>query len=87
MTFYTVTNLISKLELDPHALIRVDSRVAEVIGTSANLRAGDLLTTVELLHGLMLPSGNDAGLMLAIHYGNLILKLKRSATGAKPLSN
>ena len=29
-------------------------------GTSANLLAGDVLTVTELMHGMMLPSGNDA---------------------------
>lgn len=31
---------------------------------------GTCLTAKELLFGLMLPSGNDAGFMLARHFGN-----------------
>jgi D-alanyl-D-alanine carboxypeptidase len=31
-----------------------------LIGTTANLISGDTLSVWELLHGMMLPSGNDA---------------------------
>lgn len=34
-------------------------------GTSANLQYSDILTIYELLHALMLPSGNDAAVALA----------------------
>ena len=40
------------------------------VGTLANLLPGKHLTITDLYYGLMLPSGNDAGLMLAIYYGN-----------------
>lgn len=40
-------------------------------GTSAELVAGDTLTVEELLYGLMLPSGNDAAITLAIWGGSL----------------
>lgn len=43
-------------------------------GTSANLRECDHLTVWDLLHGLMLPSGNDAGFLLADYFGRLIKK-------------
>jgi D-alanyl-D-alanine carboxypeptidase (penicillin-binding protein 5/6) len=38
-------------------------------GTTANLKAGDKLTIWNLLHGLMLPSGNDAAFAIAEHLG------------------
>lgn len=40
-----------------------------MIGTSACLRSGDLLTIEDLLHALMLPSGNDAAYTLAEFVG------------------
>lgn len=33
---------------------------------------------IDLLHGLMLPSGNDAALVLAENFGRLMRQLKRS---------
>jgi D-alanyl-D-alanine carboxypeptidase (penicillin-binding protein 5/6) len=38
-------------------------------GTSAELVEGDSLSVWDLLHGLMLPSGNDAALALAEYFG------------------
>lgn len=39
-------------------------------GTSALLRNGDELTLWSLLHGLMLPSGNDAAFAISEHVGS-----------------
>lgn len=36
-----------------------------MIGTSAELQTGDILSIYDLLFGLMLPSGNDAAIALA----------------------
>ena len=45
---------------------QVTSRLAaSTIGTSANLKARDELTVLDLLYGMMLPSGNDAACALA----------------------
>lgn len=44
----------------------------DVGGTSASLRSNDVLSVWELLHGLMLPSGNDAANVLCRHFGNLL---------------
>lgn len=41
---------------------------------------GDTLTVNELLYGLMLPSGNDAAHMLALHFGKVLLDLLYSTT-------
>lgn len=38
---------------------------SDIRGTSACLKAGDILTIEQLLYGLMLPSGNDAAFALA----------------------
>jgi D-alanyl-D-alanine carboxypeptidase len=51
------------------------SRTSENInGTTAYLRFGDILSLWDLLHGLMLPSGNDAAILLSEHFGSLISK-------------
>lgn len=41
-------------------------------GTSANLRDGDKLLVIDLLFGLLLPSGNDAALALAQYFGKFL---------------
>ena len=41
-------------------------------GTSANLRNGDKLLIIDLLYGLLLPSGNDAALALAQYFGKFL---------------
>lgn len=41
-------------------------------GTSANLRKGDKLLIIDLLYGMLLPSGNDAALALAQYLGKFL---------------
>ena len=50
----------------------VDERSVNKIGTSAGLRAGDVVTLKDLLYGLLLPSGNDAAEVLARYIGSVI---------------
>jgi D-alanyl-D-alanine carboxypeptidase len=47
----------------------VSKNASTVGGTSAMLREGQRLSIYDLLHGLMLPSGNDAAMVLAEHFG------------------
>lgn len=49
--------------------VLVSSRAGTESGSSAGLRPGDRVTVKELLFGLMLPSGNDAAVALAEHFG------------------
>lgn len=50
---------------------------ASLGGTSANLEKGQIYTIAQLLYGLMLPSGNDASVALAVWGGRkLLLKEK-----------
>lgn len=57
-------------------MVRVLEYSSSLIGTSAGLLTGDRLTVWELMHGMMLPSGNDAAQSLGIHFGLLLLKQK-----------
>lgn len=41
-------------------------------GTTANLRSGDEFFVYDLLYGLLLPSGNDAGIALAHYFGKFL---------------
>jgi D-alanyl-D-alanine carboxypeptidase (penicillin-binding protein 5/6) len=45
-------------------------RAAATIGSSARLDEGESVTVDELMYGLLLPSGNDASVALAEHFGS-----------------
>ncbi|MEG1751997.1 MAG: D-alanyl-D-alanine carboxypeptidase family protein [Clostridia bacterium] len=47
--------------------VKINDKAVGVEGTSLYLKKGEILTVKELLYGVMLPSGNDASLALAIH--------------------
>jgi D-alanyl-D-alanine carboxypeptidase len=44
--------------------IIVSERASKMGGTSAKLAYSDVLTVYEMMHALMLPSGNDAAIAL-----------------------
>lgn len=61
MTAHVIIDLISRYKMDERkTLISVHPKAIELDGTTANLLAGEQLTIWELLHAMMLPSGNDA---------------------------
>ena len=74
MTAYTVFKLMEKFKVEETTLIQVSSDAAGVIGTSAELLEGDTLQIWQILHGLMLPSGNDAAHCLAEYFGGILKK-------------
>jgi D-alanyl-D-alanine carboxypeptidase (penicillin-binding protein 5/6) len=49
--------------------VAVSERAARVGGSSAGVRAGEKFVVRDLLYGLLLPSGNDAAVALAEHFG------------------
>jgi serine-type D-Ala-D-Ala carboxypeptidase (penicillin-binding protein 5/6) len=66
---------VRKIKLDTQkTLLQVSKTAATVGGTSAKLRSGDVLAVWDLLHGLMLPSGNDAAMTLAEHFGQYLFE-------------
>lgn len=50
-------------------IVSVSHEAARTVGTTAHLRTGDRLPLRDLLAGLLLPSGNDAGRAIAEHCG------------------
>ena len=69
MTAYLVTSLAEK---EPHVLdeiVTFSRRADDTVGSTAGVRAGEKLPVGELLYGLLLPSGNDASVALAEHFG------------------
>ncbi|MCA9213502.1 MAG: serine hydrolase [Planctomycetales bacterium] len=69
MTAYLVVRFA---EQNPEVLnerVVFSSRADNTVGSTSGLRAGESVTVRELLFGLMLPSGNDASVALAEHFG------------------
>lgn len=77
MTCYVVLSLVKTFGLDDRShFIEVTENAASMQGTSAELRMGDHLCVWDLLHGLMLPSGNDAAYALAEYFGQMLIDAK-----------
>ena len=67
MTAYIVLNLVENLKAenaspycDLNCHVKILRPVSQMEGTSANLKEDDSLSIVNLMYGMMLPSGNDA---------------------------
>jgi serine-type D-Ala-D-Ala carboxypeptidase (penicillin-binding protein 5/6) len=70
MTAYLVSLLAQK---DPKVLDEVvtfSERADKTPGSSAEIKAGEKLPVRELMYGMMLPSGNDATVAFAEHFGD-----------------
>ena len=64
-----MTALVAVEQADISELVTVDERAVGVEGSSAYLKAGDVLTVEELLYALLLQSANDAAVAIACHIG------------------
>ena len=79
MTAHLVTLLAQK---DPQVLDEVvtfSQRADRTPGTSSQVKAGERVTVGELLYGLLLPSGNDAAVAFAEHFGERLADEKDKA--------
>ncbi len=66
---------------DPQVLeeiVTFSQRADDTVGSTAGIRAGEEVPVSELLYGLLLPSGNDASVAFAEHFGS------RLANGTTP---
>ncbi|MGE3242037.1 MAG: peptidoglycan-binding protein, partial [Pirellulales bacterium] len=69
MTAYLVTSLAEK---DPRVLdeiVTFSERADKTSGSTSDVKAGEKVSVGELLYGLLLPSGNDASVAFAEHFG------------------
>jgi len=57
-------------------MIKIPKPFTKVTGTKANLKSGDTLTLEQLYYGMMLPSGNDAALVIADYFGRILAQKK-----------
>lgn len=58
--------------LEDMVTVTEDAVITEAGATLADIKPGDVLTLEQLLYGLMLPSGNDAGAAIAVHMSQSI---------------
>ena len=73
MTCLLSIKLAQSHGIDPEkTYLEVSDFAAAQIGTSANLLSGSLVRLKDLWRGLMLPSGNDAAVVLAENFGLLV---------------
>jgi D-alanyl-D-alanine carboxypeptidase len=78
MTWYTILKLMEKYSLNKHTtLITISKNASQIIGTTSLLQEGHMLSAWDLLHGLMLPSGNDAAIALSEYFGKLLLSKEK----------
>ncbi len=69
MTAFLVTSLAEKDPAVLDEIVTFSERADGTSGSTSDLKAGEKLPVGELLYGLMLPSGNDASVALAEHFG------------------
>lgn len=75
MTLFACLEICNDYQLDFYVQTTEITHLATRIGgTTANLQEFDKLTIFDLFHGLMLPSGNDAAISLAIYFGMRLRK-------------
>ena len=73
-TAYTVCRVLEEmgiysLENTKNMYLRTSRKAAFMCGTSAYLQTDNRLTIYDCLHALLLPSGNDASIVLATEIG------------------
>jgi D-alanyl-D-alanine carboxypeptidase (penicillin-binding protein 5/6) len=69
MTAWLVLRLAAADEKVLAETVIFSERADKTTGSSAELNAGEKVSVGELLYGLLLPSGNDAAVALAEHFG------------------
>ena len=73
-TAYTVCRIMEELgiysiEQSKNIYLRVSNKAAYMPGTSAYVQTNNRLTIYDCLCAMMLPSGNDAAVVLATEFG------------------
>lgn len=80
MTAYVVLKLAAADANVLDETVTFSQRADETPGSTADIRAGESLPVRELIYGLMLPSGNDAAVALAEHFGDRFAPPERDNT-------
>ncbi|CDW73870.1 d-alanyl-d-alanine carboxypeptidase family protein [Stylonychia lemnae] len=71
MTAYTICRLLNELNINNprNVYLRVSKKAAFMTGTTAFLKVDQRINVYDCLHALLLPSGNDAAIVLATAFG------------------
>ncbi len=85
MTAYITIQQVRKDPALLNEIVTVTSRAANTPGSTAKVQTGEKLTIHDLLYGLLLPSGNDASVVLAEHLGNRFKAPEEDAETEDPL--
>lgn len=88
MTAFLVIQISRRIKLDLKKTVFKASKTSACIGgTTAKLRTGDILSVWDLLHGLMLPSGNDAAVCLSENFGEYLYEVSQLRIKATNATN
>ena len=74
MTALLVIRLVEQNPQVLNELVEFSEAADRTKGSTSGLRAGERVSVHDLLHGLLLPSGNDAAVALAEHFGPQLVK-------------
>ena len=69
MTFLTTIEIVDEQDISLNTIITVPKSAVRIRGTTSNLEEGDELRVIDLLYGIMIPSGNDSAMVLATFFG------------------
>eukprot|EP00347_Sterkiella_histriomuscorum_P000728 403374734 len=84
MTAIVSLQLAKEMKLDINAIyFSVSQNASTTGGTAAYLRQGQRLKIIDLLHGMMLPSGNDAAVTLAENFGQRLIQYRQARSPNK----
>ena len=67
-----MTALVIVENCDPDEIVKIDDRAIGIEGSSVYLRKGEQLSVRELLYCMMLRSGNDSAVALALHMADSV---------------
>lgn len=67
-----MTALVTLEQADPEAVVEIPQAAVGIEGSSMYLKAGETLRVEDLLYGMMLSSGNDAAVALALFVGGSV---------------
>lgn len=79
MTAYLVARYAEDHTNVLEEVVEFSEEADNTVGSTSGLRAGERATVNQLLYGLMLPSGNDAAVALAEHFGSRVTEGKLSS--------
>lgn len=78
MTCILTLDISTKYNLNiSDSYVEIGSFEQNITGTTASLKKGEVYNIQQLLYGLMLPSGNDASLAIAVWVGKILLTKRK----------